>query len=204
MKAPWFSKVRPLVSGSALVVAGCGGAPPAAPAPVGAQAPATMGPRAASAWDPVFVDGYTTTLRTMFEDEPALEVTVTARAPRALADGLEVVSLVWSPDAGAPTAVVRGPAGVQLVTGDVPDEELPAAVAGGWWMPEAEAQGPGGLVVEASSRAGELCFTDGPAPNAGECEDVCFASLCVTPGHGITQVDGHWAPDERQFAARLD
>jgi hypothetical protein len=45
-----------------------------------------------------------------------------------------------------------------------------------------------------------ICVGDGPLPDAGECEDVCFAEMCFSPTKGVVQVSGTAAPDYGTFA----
>ena len=60
---------------------------------------------------------------------------------------------------------------------------------------------PGGLYIErAAMMPGteddpERCYGVGPEEGAPDCEDVCFAQLCVDPNLGLTGGEGLWWPD---------
>jgi hypothetical protein len=44
-----------------------------------------------------------------------------------------------------------------------------------------------------------ICMGNGPTPGDGECDDVCFEEMCVTPTRGVVQVSGTAAPDYGVF-----
>lgn len=50
-------------------------------------------------------------------------------------------------------------------------------------------------------RDGVFCYGEGPGPDAGECEDVCFAELCVSAKGGIVQGAGTWWPNYEVYNA---
>jgi hypothetical protein len=49
---------------------------------------------------------------------------------------------------------------------------------------------------------GEVCYGEGPGSKSGECEDVCFAELCVHPTHGLTGGSGKWWPNWSEYVRR--
>lgn len=40
------------------------------------------------------------------------------------------------------------------------------------------------------------CFHNGPAKDAGVCDDVCFAELCIHKSKGLVSLSGQWSPDQ--------
>lgn len=184
------SAVRP--AAMAAMLAACGGAGAATPATTPDNQEASP---VGSPWDAVFTVGATSTLYA----EHAGAATIETTAVRQLA-GFEVAELSWSHQGEVPTRIVRAADGVQIYS-DADDEALEAMVPDSWWFPDHVVDGPNGDLVEAGQRPGELCFEEGPADDAGDCEDVCFARMCIVPGVGITQVSGRWAPDWELFEA---
>lgn len=191
------------------VLAGCGGAASTATSPAGSRAGTTNAhdPSGSSLWDPVFVDGAVRNLESdMGEDTAGLSVETTD--VRTIGD-YQVARLRWTGgDDDGPVMVVRGAAGVQLVSpGDLEegvadnDDALLAKIAQGWFMPETPATGPHGWRVYQAADSAAMCFEAGPEPDAGDCDDVCSAWLCVTPGVGITEVGARWAPMMLVFTA---
>lgn len=47
---------------------------------------------------------------------------------------------------------------------------------------------------------GSVCYTSGPGDGAGECEDVCFAELCVNAKFGVMGGAGTWWPNYVDFS----
>jgi hypothetical protein len=48
--------------------------------------------------------------------------------------------------------------------------------------------------------AGSVCYTSGPGDGAGECDDVCFAELCVNAKFGVMGGAGTWWPNYVDFS----
>jgi hypothetical protein len=46
-----------------------------------------------------------------------------------------------------------------------------------------------------------VCTGYQPLPDAGECEDTCFGSVCISAEEGVVKVDGTYAPDNDAFEA---
>jgi hypothetical protein len=46
------------------------------------------------------------------------------------------------------------------------------------------------------------CLGQGPLPGAGDCDDICDASFCVSPTAGVVIIEGLWAPEHSIFAQR--
>ena len=47
-----------------------------------------------------------------------------------------------------------------------------------------------------------VCVGEEPLPSAGECADVCFATMCLSRKAGVVRLDGTWAPDYKPFAQK--
>ncbi len=47
-----------------------------------------------------------------------------------------------------------------------------------------------------------VCMGAGPLPGAGDCEDVCFGELCISPTEGVVSLDGTWAPNNGSYARK--
>ena len=45
------------------------------------------------------------------------------------------------------------------------------------------------------------CYEEGPEPNAGDCEDICFASICFHETIGVVELGGHWSVSQEPFAS---
>ncbi len=110
-----------------------------------------------------------------------------------------LISLRWTMDGesagnGLPGAILVGPRGVKFGS-DRADVEASPADAPTWPAAVAAADLPDGHYIHAGALAGELCYGEGPTPDAGDCEDVCFAELCVHPRHGLTGGSGTWWPN---------
>ena len=44
------------------------------------------------------------------------------------------------------------------------------------------------------------CLGSGPLPDAGDCDDVCYGEVCISPTAGVVQLGGQWAPNYDLFA----
>ena len=52
-----------------------------------------------------------------------------------------------------------------------------------------------------NAQGGQIaCIGQGPEPGAGECDDVCYGELCVSPEAGVVTLDGSWAPNHDLYA----
>jgi hypothetical protein len=67
---------------------------------------------------------------------------------------------------------------------------------------EEEKEGDWQIYIHDGALKGEVCYGEGPGKNAGDCEDVCFAELCVHPTHGLTGGSGKWWPNWSEYVRR--
>jgi hypothetical protein len=121
--------------------------------------------------------------------EAAHEITATVTDVTPTADG-RVIRLAWSSD-GAP--LDYGPPSTFTITKttvrfDNEQVEFPLAE---------ELRDPGGRTV--TFRNGAVCYEEGPAEDAGDCSDVCFADFCVDAKQGLVGGGGLWWPNYSQF-----
>ena len=179
-----------------LAAAACGGASPTpAPTPSPEPTPAPSSD-AASLWAAVLQPGATFTFDdavpgTPMADDPTT-VVATVSHVEDTPDG-RVAHLAWTENddpmegSAMPTRITVGADAVTLQYGDDDGDALrfPATAA--------PAKLDGGLYIDPGP-AGELCYGIGPEDDAEECEDVCFAQLCVHPTHGLTGGEGRWWP----------
>jgi hypothetical protein len=119
-----------------------------------------------------------------------------------------IVELKWThiyeggeSESNGPQRLAISPRGIWLIDG-MEDAELAAALR----APAVFAEPPveiddmtreDGKYVRVDTRGDEkvVCLGEGPAPGAGECEDVCYAEMCVAEKSGIVGVEGLWAPN---------
>lgn len=210
--------IRFVASGAAiLAVIACGGtgtptaAPETAPAPSAVALPHDAGSGApeaggGQAWAAVMKPGATFTFDNRLED-PDIEydaITVAATVIEVEdVEGGRAIVLDWSENGrpmrggGLPGVILVGSTDVTFyedrdgfAARDPDAATYPfATVVGG--LPE-------GRYIERRAD-GELCYGIGPDDDAGDCEDVCYAHLCVHPTHGLTGGEGLWWPDYTSF-----
>jgi len=190
----------------ALVVAlaACGGSTKAAPtanaggtavAPVAVPAP----------WARVLVEGAVFKLANdrpdrAAGDEAAVTITGTVRDVQTQGDATSA-TIAWtradgSPVSGPPTRVKVSPAGVWF-DNDGSLEATPTFPAGAVETERA------GYQNYARVDGAAVCYGEGPGPDAPDCEDVCFAELCVSADHGIVAGSGTWWPNYELYEAIL-
>lgn len=153
-------------------------------------------------WAEVMVEGATFTLDNQLdaaaaEMDPAEGITVVARVEKVVTEGDATIATIAWTENGAPLAlslprhVKVSPAGVWF-SGDGTFAAAPT-------YPIDAPDGDTGLYVSRSGPDGSVCYGEGPEPGAGDCEDVCFAELCVRAGAGITGGAGTWWPNYEMF-----
>jgi len=184
----------------------CGGARSVTPPPGnGGGGGGDAGGGAEAAWAAVMKPGAVFSFNDHMDGGPddftTVEATVTAVKDEG---GQHVIALTWSiggePGVGAlPATISVGPAGVVFGDGGGGPSVLtwPAATA----TTELPRDGFT-LYIRAGELPGELCYGEGPPPDAGDCEDVCFAELCVHPTHGLMGGAGTWWPNYGVFKRR--
>ena len=190
-----------------VVVAACGGAP-AAPSTAPSPPPPPSPPEASGAaalWAAVLAPGATFRFDDAVPDTPLAEdptpVVATVTRVEDTPEG-RAIHLTWTErdepleGSGLPAIIVVGDDAVTFHDGPDDEEPLRFPATG------APAKLPGGLYVDAGvnpALTGELCYGIGPEDDAPECEDVCFAQLCVHPTHGLTGGEGRWWPEWTVF-----
>jgi hypothetical protein len=88
-------------------------------------------------------------------------------------------------------------AGLYLLTADMDDKKIAKALEGK--PSRSDPPKPYKGTTENQGRylnvnGGSVCIGEGPLPGAGDCEDVCFAELCMSD-QGIDILQGRWAPN---------
>lgn len=119
-------------------------------------------------------------------------------------EGGKVALIHWTVDGeemsgGLPGAIFVTTAGVRFETtleANTNNLVWPASVAASSSSREDYA-----LYIE-DRPGGEKCYGEGPLANADECEDVCFAELCVKPDHGLMGGGGTWWPNYTVYQRR--
>jgi hypothetical protein len=133
---------------------------------------------------------------------------------RDVAGGGKAIILAWTEN-GSPMEVSNMPEVIVLtasnvtIYGDVAAFEQNDAGSALVFPAAAEpVKLPGGLYIDkANLMPGyeddkELCYGWGPEEGAPDCEDVCFAQLCVDPEAGLTGGEGMWWPGYSMFTVR--
>jgi hypothetical protein len=167
-------------------------------------------------WGKLLVVGASWTFDDTIEEMPDREVTVVEAKVAEVRDvaGGKAIIIDWTVG-GEPMEVTNMPE-VVVVTdanvtlyGDKGDFESSNAEGALVFPAAAEpAKLPGGLFIEkANLMPGfeddkELCYGWGPEEGDEDCEDVCFAQICVDPEVGLTGGDGMWWPGYVPFAPR--
>ena len=194
-----------------LLAAACGGssAPATMPDNRGGDPPAT--PAAVAQWAAVMTPGAVFTFDDYIEDGPVSReeatVVVATVAEVKEVEGGRAAVIDWTVNgepldwASLPVVVLVDAAGVTFYTDrDAFEARDPEATR----FPASPGTAPGGIYVEPgyAGLEGELCYGVGPEDDAPECEDVCFAHLCVHPTEGITGGEGLWWPNYVGFRRR--
>jgi hypothetical protein len=140
--------------------------------------------------------------------EDAISVDATVKDV-ADVNGEKTATIAWSldgaPDDGAtnlPRVIVVSAVNVRF-QGDLMGE--PGELTWPSSRPPYEEDKDGGdwqLYIHDGALKGEVCYGEGPGKNSGECEDVCFAELCVHPTHGLTGGSGKWWPNWSEYVRR--
>lgn len=158
-------------------------------------------------WSAVLVDGATFTLDNQAGDPPAEDpFTVHATVAHVEKAGDAVVAeLRWTDDGGEelaatglPQQIKVSPAGVWFWSGG---DELDAVFGGPPTFPAGADKTHRDGYYDTVTRAddGTVCYGWEPDENAGDCEDVCFASLCISAKDGIVSGEGSWWPNMEIF-----
>ncbi|KAB2896541.1 MAG: hypothetical protein F9K40_14300 [Kofleriaceae bacterium] len=164
---------------------------------------------AAELWAPVMKPGAIFTFNDRMPDGPTPEefntVEATVDEVKEI-EGGKVAMLSWTIDgepleaSNLPRAIFVTASGVRFqsdLTGEPTEDQWPATTA----TADLD-KGDYSLYIHDGQLAGERCYGLGPAKDAGECEDVCFAEVCVHPKHGLTGGSGTWWPDFGEFQRR--
>ena len=191
----------------------------ALPSVAGAKAPAKKETAPAGLWKPLVAAGARWTLVQMVEkaqkpghvvvetydvrkvagaDVARLRYTVTAPGGKgeALPDGPPAQLAVsdkgaWVFERGADDAAIA-----RALAKKKPDYlDPPALVKGG-----TRKDGKYTNLIHVK-KGDKVCIGDGPAKGAGECEDVCFAEVCLSPAEGLVSLGGTWAPNAEPYEA---
>lgn len=144
-------------------------------------------------------------------DGPGGGLVVEVSAARALGDA-QAVRLVFTqggaPVPQAPSLAVLGAAQIHLLDASLADADVQDALG----APSPWPRGPSplppqtradGLYADVYRGPDEtiVCYGEGPPPDAPDCEDVCFAELCVSDRAGLVEIGGQWAPEAGAFTA---
>jgi hypothetical protein len=156
-----------------LLVAACGGSTTVASGPVVLETPS-------SPWAKILRQG--AAWRMESEGHPTITITV---ASVTTANGVTTAQLSFATTDGEPTDVML-PSTIVLDAKGVRIGNLQFPADG------RSTTFPDGRYVTA--RDGEICYGEGPGADAGPCEDVCDARVCID-GTGITSGLGTWWPD---------
>ncbi len=206
--------MRAICLGFCLLAAACGGKgktaeTPKKPPVVGD--PTTRVGSTAGIWRVLVTPGAKWVLHNTFVDEGAARPTLTVETTDVRKVGnADVARLRWTHahadgsepySGGVPGQVAVTPAGVWFLDGDLDDKGIAAELAKPPSQPDPpvtidEQSREDGVYVHTWARGPEpiVCVGEGPAPDAGDCEDVCFGEMCVGPQGGVVSVSGTWAP----------
>jgi hypothetical protein len=207
-------RARHVLSGALLTLAACGPGSTQTKPTVGNEGGDTTQPAAtASVWAAVMQPGGKWTMESEeiegMEGSALHAETVDVQE----VDGRKIISLKWSHTAegettelegGAPNRIIVGKDGVWIYFGgDAESDAAALATPAKYPEPVAERVDAEGFYSHVTVVDGELtaCFGEGPPPDSeAECEDVCFAEMCIGEKSGIVAVDGTWAPDYMMFS----
>jgi hypothetical protein len=158
-------------------------------------------------WAAVLKPGATFGFRDSVGGEDVISVDATVKDVTDV-DGGKAATIAWSfngepeESSSLPKVIVVTATGVRF-QGDLRGE--PGELAWPASLPPFEEDKDGGnwqLYIHDGALKGEVCYGEGPGKNAGECEDVCFAELCVHPTHGLTGGSGTWWPNMSEYIRR--
>jgi hypothetical protein len=198
-------RMKPIAS-LLLLVAACGPAAKTAPTTTETPTTTTTG-GAVELWAAVMKPGATFGFRDSVGGEDASTVDATVKEVTDVAGG-KAATIEWLTDgdaghglSGLPGAIIVTATSVHFqdeLTGEPGELTWPAAA-----RPPFEEEKDGyQLYLHDGQLKGEVCYGEGPGKDAGECEDVCFAELCVHPTHGLTGGGGTWWPDYSEYIRR--
>ncbi len=174
----------------------------------GSGAGAGGGMSATELWTPVMKPGAIFSFNDRVPDSPTAEEFTTVEATVAsVADvpGGKAVTLAWTFD-GEPAGGTMLPVMIVVTDAEVRFQADPDHGDALTW-PSSTAvadvdRGDYTSYVHDGMLAGEKCYGLGPAADAGDCEDVCYAEVCVHPKHGLTGGSGTWWPNFSVFQRR--
>jgi hypothetical protein len=208
--------MRAVLLGFCLLATACGGKAKTAETPK--KPPTPTGPTIGSTagiWRILVTPGAKWVLHDTFLEGDGRPVLMVETADVRKVAGADVARLKWTFThthgveayaGGVPDQVAVTDAGVWFLDGELDDKAVAAELA----KPPSQPNPP--VMIEEQSREdgvyvhmwakGEepvVCVGDGPTPDAGECEDVCFGEMCVGSRGGIVSVSGTWAPGYETF-----
>ena len=102
---------------------------------------------------------------------------------------------------GLPLLIQVSPAGVWFASSNDGADDAFFAAAPTFPAGTDKTLRDGSYDVVTTNPDGTLCYGWEPGPDAGDCEDVCFADLCVAPGQGIVSGSGNWWPNAEMYRA---
>jgi hypothetical protein len=169
---------------TAVMIASCGGGGGKGGTTPGNTAPAEP----AVVGDPwaAVVKGATFTVDNKIEGEADVQTIVATVTEVEAAGDRRVIHIAWTSD-GKPLDASTLPETVTVTADTVAFD--------GYEFPRAtKAELPDGRYVMIED--GTVCYGQGPPPDSdAQCEDVCFAHLCVHGTHGLVGGAGTWWPN---------
>lgn len=104
--------------------------------------------------------------------------------------------------AGNLTQVAVTAAGIYLLTADMDDAQVEAALKNkpSRSAPPKPYKGTRlneGRYLTVSDDV--VCMGQGPLPDAPDCEDTCEGEVCISATDGVVSLSGNWAPDSFEF-----
>ena len=198
-----------LVSLVVLAAAACGGS---SRPPVAANSGGTVTTRGVpAAWAEVLVEGARFQLdnRSPDESQAGESFVVVAHVDKVTTVGDATrAELRWTDAAdgpvmsgGLPLLIQVSPAGVWFASSNDGADDAFFAAAPTFPAGTDKTLRDGSYDVVTTNPDGTLCYGWEPGPDAGDCEDVCFADLCVAPGQGIVSGSGNWWPNAEMYRA---
>ena len=165
-------------------------------------------------WGKLLTVGASWTFDDKMEDLPDQDVnviTATVAEVRDVEGGGKAIILAWTEN-GAPMEVSNMPEVIVLTDANVtiygdkgafeqgdaesalvfPAAPEPVKLDGGLYIDKA-------MLMPGYEDDPGLCYGYGPEEGADDCEDVCFAQLCVDPEVGLTGGEGTWWPNYGAF-----
>jgi hypothetical protein len=209
--------MRAVFLGFCLLAAACGGKAKTAETPRKPPIDSTTHVGStAGIWRVLVTPGAKWVLYNTFVEKGEARPTLTVETTdvRKLA-GADIARLKWTharPDGtetysgGVPGQVAVTAAGVWFLDGELDDKGIAAELAKPPSQPDPpvkidEQSREDGVYVHMWAKGAEpvVCVGEGPGPDAGDCEDVCFGEICVGARGGIVSVGGTWAPNYETY-----